>query len=122
MENINSPIIFNGNSTTAYRDPAVLYHDSIFYLYFTLVEIENDSVYSYTAFSKSDDLVTWTPPKKLTVKNQNLNYCSPGNVIKVKDEWILCLQTYPRPNYSADKMPMFGNGDARIFKMKSSDL
>ena len=43
-------------------------------------------------------------------------------MIKYKDEWVLCLQTYPRPGYTADKMPMFGTGNARLYTMRSKDL
>ncbi|MEO6870370.1 MAG: hypothetical protein ABI168_12035 [Ginsengibacter sp.] len=32
------------------------------------------------------------------------------------------MQTYPRPDYTADQTPRFGTGDARIFAMRSKDL
>ena len=119
----SSAILFKGDEKTAYRDPAVLYHDKQFYLFFTLVRVEDDNkVYSYTAMSKSKDLVKWSELNILTPRDQQLNYCSPGNVIRYKNEWVLCLQTYPRPNYTADQMPRFGTGDARIFTMRSKDL
>ena len=35
---LNSPIIFQGDHKYAYRDPAVVFHDGKFYLYFTLSE------------------------------------------------------------------------------------
>ena len=118
-----SPVLFKGDDKTAYRDPAVLYHQNKFYLFFTLVRVENDGkVYSYTAMSQSRDLRKWSDIKILTPRNQNLDYCSPGNVIRYKKEWVLCLQTYPRPNYTADQMPRFGTGDARIFTMRSKNL
>ncbi len=123
LEKLNSPVLFHGNETTAYRDPAVLLRDGYFYLFFTLVEIEKDGmVYSYTATSKSKDLVQWTPPRKLTPKDQNLNFSSPGNIIRFHGEWLLCLQTYPRPGYLADKMPVYGNGSARLFILRSKNL
>ena len=103
LDSLPSPIIFKGDDRTAYRDPAVYYHDKVFYLFFTLVEIEpNDSIFSYTAMSKSVDLKNWSPPKKITPRDQKLNYCSPGNIVKYEDEFILCLQTYPRPDYTLD--------------------
>jgi hypothetical protein len=123
LERLESPILFKGDENTAYRDPAVLYHEDTFYLYFTLVEIEpDDRIYSYTAWSKSADLQHWTDPVKFTPRDQRLNYCSPGNVIRYGDEWILCLQTYPRPDYSRDQQPRYGDQTARIFVMRSSDL
>lgn len=123
LKKLKSPILFAGNDTTAYRDPAILYHDGTFYLFFSLMEIEPDGrIYSFTALSKSTDLIRWTTPRKLTVKDQNLDYSSPGNVIWFQNEWILCLQTYPRPNYTVDQMPRYGNSSARLFIMRSKDL
>ena len=123
LAQLTSPIIFKGDSVTAYRDPAVLYQKNIFHLFFTLVEIETDGrIFSYTAYSQSKDLLTWTNPQKITPRDQKLNYCSPGNVIRFEDEWILCLQTYPRPNYFLQQAPRYGDKTARIFIMRSNDL
>lgn len=122
LSKLKSPIIFKGDDNTAYRDPAILYHDGRFYLYFTLSRVENDSVFQYTAQSRSRDLVNWTPYEIITPRDQNLDFCSPGNVIKFNNEWIMCLQTYPRPNYTVDQMPRFGNNDARLYTMTSKDL
>jgi hypothetical protein len=113
-----SPVLFRGDATTAYRDPAAVFHDGWFWLFFTLVTIEPDHrVYSYTAWSKSRDLQHWSEPKVFTPRDQRLNYGSPGNVIRFGDEWVLCLQTYPRP-----KGESVGNDTARIWTMRSRDL
>ncbi len=62
---IGSPVLIAGDSRHAYRDPAVVYHEGVFYLYYTFVEIEDDGrIYSYTAFSKSRDLVDWSDDGK----------------------------------------------------------
>ncbi|CAN5719803.1 hypothetical protein BH11BAC3_BH11BAC3_46050 [soil metagenome] len=123
LASLSSPIIFKGSDSVAYRDPAVLYHKKVFYLFFTMVKSEADGkVYSYTAMSTSKDLKKWSDKKILTPRNQNLDYSSPGNVIRYKNEWILCLQTYPRPNYYIKDMPKFGTGDARLYIMRSKDL
>ncbi len=120
---LSSPILFKGDDTNAYRDPAVLYINQTFYLFFTLVQVEPDgAVYSYTAQSKSRDLQDWSTPVIITPKGQDLNYCSPGNVIRYQDQWVLCLQTYPRPGYNIKDQPVYGNQTARIFIMKSNDL
>lgn len=120
---LKSPVIFKGDSLTAYRDPAILYDNKTFYLFFTLVETEKDGkVFSYTATSSSKDLKNWSLPDKITPRDQKLDYCSPGNVIKFKDEWILCLQTYPRPDYYNYKGIRYGDASARIFIMRSKDL
>ncbi len=115
---ITSPIIFRGDAVTAYRDPAAVYADGLFRLYFTLVRIEKDGhPYSYLAWSKSRDLVSWSAPAILTRRDRNLNYGSPGNVIRHDDEWMLCLQTYPRPNDEP-----YGNATSRLWTMRSRDL
>ncbi len=119
---LESPIIFKGNDTTAYRDPAVLYHNSIFHLFFTLVRTEEGKIYSYTAESRSVDLKNWSPEKIITARDQSLNFSSPGNIIKYKNEWILSLQTYPRPNHTVDQGVRYGTSDARLFTMRSKDL
>ncbi len=116
FDKLQSPILFKGDSVTAYRDPAVLYENGRFFLFFTLVEIEPDSmIYSYSAMSTSQDLVEWSPIKKLSPRDQSLNYSSPGNVIRYKNEWILCLQSYPRPGYKMLQMPRYGDSTAFCF-------
>ena len=115
---IKSPIIFEGDYKFAYRDPAVVYHEGKFHLYFTLVERAADSGMNlFTAYSFSEDLVHWSFPQKLTPKDRNLNFSSPGNIIKYTNEWIMCLQTYPTPNNET-----WGNATSRIWIMRSTDL
>ena len=85
LSSLVSPVLFRENDKTAYRDPAVLYHKSKFYLFFTLVRTEDsDKVFSYTVMSTSKNLKEWSPIKILTPRNQNLDYCSPGNYFFVK--------------------------------------
>jgi hypothetical protein len=113
-----SPVLFRGNKTTAYRDPAAVYSDGQFYLYFTLTKIENSGrVFQYVAWSKSRDLMHWSRPKLLTPRSRRLNYGSPGNVIRFANQWVLCVQTYPRPHGE-----QYGNENARIWIMRSKDL
>ena len=115
---IKSPILFEGSYKYAYRDPAVLYHNDAFHLYFTLVERSDDGgMYLFTAYSTTQDLVHWTFPTILTPKDRNLNFSSPGNIIRFNDEWIICLQTYPTPNKET-----WGNETSRIWIMRSKDL
>jgi len=115
---VKSPIIFRGDATTAYRDPAAVYHDGWFRLFFTLTKIEPDKkVYSYAAWSKSRDLLTWTEPRIFTPRDQTLNYSSPGNIVRFGDEWVLCLQTYPC--HAGGRL---GDETARIWIMRSRDL
>jgi hypothetical protein len=122
LKTLKSPIIFKGDEITAYRDPAILFYDNTMFLFFTLVRTENGYVYSYTAMSKSKDLKNWSPIKIITPRDMSLDFSSPGNVVRFNNEWILCLQTYPRPNYKVSEMPRFGTGDARLYLMHSKDL
>lgn len=114
---IPSPIIFQGNATNSYRDPAVIYHDGVFRMFYTFIEKDDEKFYWFTAESQSTNLINWTPPHLLTPKDLNLNFSSPGDVIQFSNEWVLCLQTYPRPN--GEK---FGNANARLWVMRSRDL
>ncbi len=118
FERFSSPILFKGTEKLAYRDPAVVYHEGRFYLYFTLCELDRDGGYhSFVAMSTSTDLQNWLPARRLTPRDRNLNYCAPGNVIRYKGEWILCYQSYPTPNKER-----YGTADSRIFIARSKDL
>jgi hypothetical protein len=115
---IKSAILLKGDETTAYRDPACIYHNGIFRLFYTYNLTEADGrTYWVTALSKSRDLVHWTEPKIITPTDRNLNFASPGNVIRYGGDWILCLQTYPTP-----KSEKYGNGNCRVWIMRSKDL
>jgi len=117
LDALRSPILFRGDASTAYRDPAAVCDGDWFRLFFTLVRIEGGRPYSYLAWSKSRDLVSWSAPVILTPRDRGLNYGSPGNVVRFGDEWVLCLQTYPRPN--GEK---YGNASCRLWTMRSKDL
>lgn len=119
---LKSPIIFKGSDSIAYRDPAILFHENIFHLFYTLVQSEDGLIYSYTATSRSKDLRHWSPAKIITPRDQSLNFCSPGNVIRFGNEWILCLQTYPRHELRDKDPTRYGSADARVYIMRSKDL
>lgn len=115
---LESPVIFRGGESVAYRDPAVLYWEGCFHLFFTLVETEEDGgVYMYLAKSKSRDLRHWSDPVKLTVRDRSKNYSSPGNLIRFQGKWVICFQSYCREN--GEK---YGNGSSRIYVMETVDL
>lgn len=119
LPSLTSPVIFQGDAVDAYRDPAVIYNDGVFHLYFTLANLDTDGgLISVTAHSQSVDLKNWSEPVAFTPYDRNLNYSSPGNIIRQNDEWVLCLQTYPTPlegQYT-------GSQDSRIWTMRSNDL
>ena len=123
LEDLDSPILLQGDKNTGYRDPTAVYHDGVFYLYATVIRTEEENrIYSYTALTRSSNLRDWSQPVDLTPKGQKLNYSSPGNVIRYGDEWIMCLQTYPRPDYRRGTEVHWADQTARLFIMRSSDL
>jgi len=118
LARLESPILLRGDFETAYRDPAVLYHEGIFYLFHSLVRKESDGVYFwYIGLSKSEDLIDWTEPEALTPRDQYLNFSSPGSVVRAGEEWVLCMQTYPTPHGM-----VHAGDDARIWITRSRDL
>lgn len=107
-----------GDASHAYRDPAALYADGVFHLFFTLVETEEDGgVYMYTAKSVSRDLAHWSEPRKLTVRDRAKNFSSPGNIVRHGGRWLMCLQSYCREN--GEK---YGSDKSRVFFTESDDL
>ena len=118
LARLRSPVLFEGDATTAYRDPAALYHDGWFYLYFTLVRKEADGIaYSYVAWRRSRDLQRWSETVAMTPRDKALDFGSPGDVVRFQDRWVLCLQTYPRPHGER-----YGNQESRVWTMSSTDL
>ena len=114
---IRSPILFRGDAETAYRDPAAIYHEGVFHLYFTVARMEPEGAFWYLGYSRSSDLRAWTEPERLTPRDRHLNFSSPGNVIRFGGRWVLCLQTYPTPGNET-----FGTRDSRIWIIQSDDL
>lgn len=110
-------LFFLKQKNTLFRDPAAFIENGVIHLFCTLVENREDGQYFYVAKSESLDFSRWTSPVILTEGDKAKNDSSPGNVIPKDGEYILCLQSYPRPN--GEK---FGNDDFRIYTIKSPDL
>jgi hypothetical protein len=118
FSDFSSPVLLRGDERSAFRDPAVYYHNGMFHLFFTLVETEEDGrVFLYLGYTTSRDLKAFAPVRKLTPRDQSLNYSSPGNVIRFNDEYVICFQSYCREN--GEK---YGNDNSRLFIMRSADL
>lgn len=113
-----SPVLLRGDAVTAYRDPAAVFHDGVWHLFFTLIKTAPGGLaYSFLGNSRSRDLRHWSTPETLTPADRSLNFGSPGSLVRFGGQWVLCLQTYPRPN--GEK---YGSGDARLWLMRSQDL
>jgi hypothetical protein len=124
LTKLASPVLLRGDDTHAYRDPAVIYHNGLFHLFYSYVPPADPdgSIYWFTAVSTSRDLAHWTEPRLLTPKDQKLNYCSTGNVIRFGDEWVMCVTTYPIPGARKDGPFRIGDESARIFIVRSKNL
>ena len=115
---IKSSVILTGSNSTAYRDPAVYFDGERFYLFGTYVECQEGGPYLTVVESISTDLINWSKPREITVRDRSCNFSSPGNVIRADDGYYyLCVQSYCREN--GEK---YGNERSRVFTMRSTDL
>lgn len=113
-------IIFKGNETSAYRDPACYYHNGNYHLFFTLCVKKDGYMYNHVAASQSSDLVHWTAPRILTETDKLKNYCSPGCVLEHQGEYRIFITSYPMP------VPFhecsYADATARLYFMRTKDF
>ena len=112
--------IFTGNKTYAYRDPACIYARGMYNLFFTLSQKENGYMYNFVAMSQSRDLKNWSEPRILTPKDKSLNFTSPGSILKVGDEYVITVCSYPMPKPYAEYP--YADDSARIYTMRTKDF
>jgi hypothetical protein len=113
-------IVFHGNDRFAYRDPACCFVDNTCCLFFTLSEKDGDFLYNRLAMSRSTDLKNWSEPVLLTDRDLSTNYCSPGNVLRQGDDYVLCFTSYPMPFPLSERWT--GDETARLFTMRTKDF
>jgi len=113
-------LIFTGNDTTAYRDPACYFYDGCYNLFFTISQKQNGYMYNRIALSTSEDLFHWTEPKLLTQTDNQKNYCSPGCIIEKDSEFILCFTSYPMPKPFLECS--IADDTARLYLMRTRDF
>lgn len=101
----------------SYRDPALVYHEGLFYCFYSHVEPRprEGTFFFNLGMTRSRDLARWESPRLLT--SSTLNFSSPGNVLRLKDRWVLCVQSYPIPQGK-----VFADDSARLWLMESTDL
>ena len=97
------------------RDPALVLHEGVFRCFHTAVERRAGRHVLFLDVSTSRDLAQWTDPVRLTTSP--LGFSSPGNVIRVADKWVLCVQSYPIPPGE-----VYGSEASRLWLMESDDL
>ena len=117
-ERIKKPVFLAGDETIAYRDPCAHYHEGVFRIWHTQIHgTPGGDWHAVTAVVESKNLVRWGKPRVITPVDKTLNYSSPGNVIRYKGRWVMCLQTYPAPDGG-----QVGDQTARVFTMASDNL
>ena len=113
LQAIPGPVILAGDRDTAYRDPLLHYHEGIFRLFCSVVEVRadgNDRI--HVGVTESRDLISWGPLRPVTDPADRRSFCGPGGIVRHDGRWVLCLSSYPRPNVH----------DARCWTMASADL
>lgn len=115
-DKLRDPVILRGDKRTAYRDAAAHYHRGTFRIYHSVTTLKDDGALVFqVGMTKSADLINWTEPVIVSPENTDTNFGDPGNVIRFRDRWIMCLESYPCP-------PTGNSWDARIYTMESDDL
>ena len=114
------PLIFLGNERFAYRDPACYYHEGCYHLFFTVSEKQDGYMYNYVGYSRSEDLCNFTEPRLITEKDYTKNFCSPGNVLKFGDQYLICVCSYPMPVPYVERS--YADDSARLFFIKTKDF
>jgi hypothetical protein len=110
---ISTPFLDLGELAT--RDPAIHYAEGLFQCYFTVAKPQGNRYQLCLGRVESADLAHWSAP--FFFPESPLNFSSPGNVLKVGQEWVLCVQSYP-----VDPGAVWGNESSRLWLMRSPNL
>lgn len=116
---MKNPILC-GNAEIAYRDPACIYTDGLFRLFFTISRKRGGYMYNSLGYSESVDLENWSEPRQITEDDLQKNYCSPGNILKVGEEYLICVTSYPMPFPYSERS--CADDSARLFLIATRDF
>ena len=83
---ISNPIL--SLSKKHVRDPAVLVHNGLMYLFFTYFDPEAKTW--HIGMTTTEGFIHFSDISLISPEG----YASPGNVIRVKDRWVICYQQY----------------------------
>ena len=114
---LTNPIL-NDMPDFAIRDPAVAYHNGLFYIYYTYVDFTRPgNIYISTHMRTTKDFQTFARTHE--VFGGPNHYSSPGNVFRhpITGRWAICLQSYPFPPGKD-----MGDERCRLFIAQSDDL
>ena len=114
------PIIFKGNEKYAYRDPACIFAEGVYHLFFTISEKCDGYMYNFVAHSTSRDLKSFSEPEIITERDKKKNFCSPGDVIRVGDKYRIFVTSYPMPDPFSVRW--FADDSARLFFIETEDF
>lgn len=110
-----TPTPFLDLGAAAARDPALVYDGERLRCCYTHAEPSGARYALALEMVETSDLQTWSAPRRLLTSH--LNFSSPGNALRVGDEWVLCLQSYP-----VDAGGLYGNESSRLWLMRSRDF
>ncbi len=113
----DSPVLIQGDSYCAFRDPAAVVMNGVCHLYFTYVDNRPGGPWLFLGEKTSADLMNWSETRLLTPRDKRLNYSSPGNVVFDGARWVICFQSYCRENGGK-----YGNERSRLYTMSSPYL
>lgn len=115
----SSPVLFAGDDVRAFRDPAVFFNGKGVDLYYTVVETQRDgSMVSYVNGVSTRDFFRMDGGKPVTPVDPARGYSSPGNVVKVGDEQLLCCCSYPRPGHKVGAGLRWADETARCYLLR----
>lgn len=114
LSNVRNPAIDHGASV-ALRDPALLCHDGELWCFYTIASPQDNAYKLSVGVSRSRDMKTWS--SQCVIPDSPLNFSSPGNVLRIGSEWIMCIQSYP-----VDPGNVWGNENSRLWLVRSGDL
>jgi len=97
------------------RDAALVHHDGILYCFYTASYWNGETFISNIDLVSTRDLVNWTRPRHVVAAPPV--FWSPGNVLRVHGDWMLCMQ-----DYRVKPGELFAGDDARLWLARSRDL
>jgi hypothetical protein len=114
LSTISNPVISRGANEAA-RDMAIFYEGGTLYCFYSSVTEDQQRYQWCLEVAETTDCVNWSPPRRLTTSE--LNFSSPGNIIRHQNEYVMCVQSYPSKGGVG-----CGSEAARLWLMRSKDL
>ena len=106
---------FDRGPLCAARDPLLAHVDGRWLLFHTAVRPTAEAFALRLDVAESTDLTTWTT--RSVFPESPANHSSPGSLVRIGNQWVLSLQSYP-----IDPGAQWANEDARLWLATSSDL